>query len=63
MARGVPGECPKCGSHQVGKERILGAQTGDWICGDCGETGQLNGVPIGTVVPEPIPEKKKINSC
>lgn len=59
MARGVPDECPKCGSHRVGKEKIMGAQTGDWICGKCGETGQLNGVPKGTILPEHKPDEKK----
>lgn len=47
----MPSRCPKCGSNRVGKERIMGAQTGDWICGECGECGQLNGVPIGTILP------------
>ncbi len=45
-----PSECPKCGSGNVHKEYYLGTQTGDWVCSDCGEVGQLNGVPIGTVL-------------
>lgn len=36
----------------------MGSQTGDWICGECGEIGQLNGVPIGTVLTEPENEPK-----
>lgn len=47
-----PSRCPDCGSSSVYKERINGAQTGDWVCADCGKEGQLNGVPIGTVLPE-----------
>ncbi|PSZ18442.1 Eag protein [Escherichia sp. E10V10] len=41
MATGVPDTCPKCGSNRVGKERIMGMQTGDWICGNCGETDSI----------------------
>lgn len=57
MRQNMPQECPKCGSGRIGKERIMGSQTGDWICGVCGETGQLNGVPKGTVLPEHKKEK------
>ena len=28
---------PKCAHTRRYKERILGAQTGDYICADCGE--------------------------
>ena len=31
--------CPECGSRKVSKERYLGAQTGDLVCHDCGESG------------------------
>jgi len=41
MPAGIPRKCPKCGSDRVGKEYIMGSQTGDWICGKCGETGQI----------------------
>ncbi len=59
MAFSRPSSCPKCGSNEIFKERIMGAQTGDWVCGQCGEEGQLNGVPIGTVLPEHKSEDKK----
>lgn len=29
VSRGI---CPECHSHEVTKERIMGAQTGDLIC-------------------------------
>ncbi|MBN5179941.1 hypothetical protein JY469_04715 [Serratia marcescens] len=58
MARNMPAACPKCGSKNVIKERIMGAQTGDWICSDCSTVGQLNGVPIGTVLPEHKDQEK-----
>ena len=29
------GTCPECGSSEVVKERIMGAQTGDLICVRC----------------------------
>lgn len=45
MTYGVPATCPKCGSDRVGKERIMGAQTGDWVCGACGETDQIKRPP------------------
>lgn len=31
-------KCPQCGSTSVAKEYYLGSQTGDYVCGDCGET-------------------------
>ncbi|WP_158700530.1 primase-helicase zinc-binding domain-containing protein [Cronobacter dublinensis] len=58
MAYSRPSSCPKCGSKEIFKEQIMGSQTGDWICGECGEIGQLNGVPIGTVLTEPKTESK-----
>lgn len=54
-----PSKCPKCGSSNVDKEYYRATQTGDWVCGDCGEVGQLNGVPIGTVLPEYKEDKDK----
>ena len=30
-----PDKCPRCESNRVGKERIMGQQTGDWYCGEC----------------------------
>ncbi|MDW1964874.1 Eag protein [Vibrio sp. Vb0587] len=33
------GTCPECGSSEVTKERIMGAQTGDLICLDCKFSG------------------------
>lgn len=45
MPAGIPSSCPKCGSGRVGKEYILGSQTGDWICGNCGETDQIERKP------------------
>jgi len=47
-----PRICPECGSTHVSKEYIMGSQTGDWVCGECGEVGQMNGVPIGTTLPD-----------
>ncbi|MFT5852404.1 MAG: putative RNA-binding Zn-ribbon protein involved in translation (DUF1610 family) [Colwellia sp.] len=29
------GTCPECGSTNVTKERIMGSQTGDYICVAC----------------------------
>lgn len=37
----MPSKCPKCGSDNVDKEYYLGAQTGDWICGDCKDSGWI----------------------
>ncbi|WP_154819111.1 transcription initiation factor IIB family protein [Klebsiella aerogenes] len=54
-----PSKCPQCGSKNVYKEQVLGIKTGDWVCGDCGEVGLLNGVPIGTVLPEHKEDKDK----
>ncbi|EMG7896314.1 hypothetical protein V5L06_000311 [Enterobacter hormaechei] len=54
-----PSRCPECGSSNVYKEQVLGTKTGDWVCGDCGEVGQMNGVPIGTVLPEHKEAKDK----
>jgi len=48
MATGIPSECPKCGSDRVGKEKIMGSQTGDWICGNCGETGFIERTPLSS---------------
>jgi predicted RNA-binding Zn-ribbon protein involved in translation (DUF1610 family) len=31
--------CPKCGSNNTSKERIMGADTMDRICGNCGYIG------------------------
>jgi len=31
--------CPKCGSNNTTKERIMGADTMDRICGKCGYIG------------------------
>lgn len=45
MTYGVPKICPKCGSSRVAKERIMGAQTGDWVCGKCGESAQIKRPP------------------
>lgn len=45
MAYGIPDTCPKCGSRRVDKERIMGAQTGDWVCGECKATGPINREP------------------
>lgn len=33
------GTCPECGSSEVTKERIMGAQTGDLICIECKFSG------------------------
>lgn len=52
MAYSRPANCPKCDSGEIYKERIMGSQTGDWVCGQCGEIGQMNGVPIGTTLPK-----------
>lgn len=36
-----PRNCPHCGSERVAKEKIMGNDTGDWICGSCKETWQI----------------------
>ncbi len=34
--------CTKCGSTDIHKERIMGADTMDKKCSDCGYTGHKN---------------------
>lgn len=41
----MPSKCPSCGSDKLMKEYHLGAQTGDWICADCKNTGWLGDDP------------------
>jgi len=38
MARAKEAECPKCGCTNIGKERLYGSQTGDYVCRDCSYT-------------------------
>lgn len=37
----MPSRCPTCGSDKIRKEYHLGAQTGDWICSDCKNSGWI----------------------
>jgi len=47
MSVGMPDKCPKCGASHLEKERHPnGAQTGDWICSECGDTGWIETKPI-----------------
>lgn len=42
MAAGMPDKCPKCKCENLEKERHPnGAQTGDWVCSECGDTGWI----------------------
>lgn len=38
MARARKAECPECGCTNIGKERMFGVQTGDYVCRECGHT-------------------------
>jgi len=40
-----PSNCPYCGSERVAKEKIMGNDTGDWICGSCKETWTFKYIP------------------
>jgi transcription initiation factor TFIIIB Brf1 subunit/transcription initiation factor TFIIB len=33
----MPLRCPKCCATNICKEYYLGSQTGDYVCGGCGE--------------------------
>jgi len=33
------GKCPKCGSGNTTKEKIMGSDTGDIVCNDCNYVG------------------------
>lgn len=38
MARARKAECPECGCTNIGKERMFGVQTGDYVYRECGHT-------------------------
>lgn len=42
MARAKNCVCPKCGCEVIRKEKMLGVQTGDLVCSDCGYTSTHN---------------------
>ncbi|WP_157076066.1 TFIIB-type zinc ribbon-containing protein [Alteromonas stellipolaris] len=47
--------CPKCGSDDTYKEKIMGADTGDRICKSCGYTTSGNSFKTKE---EAMPDKK-----